>query len=523
MAARSLADRLHLFLARARSPATDTLVVRAVYLRLLGLVLAIAFVSFWVQASGLIGDDGILPVVDYLPRVRQRLHGEAFWRLPSLIWLWPNEGGVHALCALGTAASLVVMLGWAPAAGLFVAFVSYLSLFYAGQIWLSFQWDLLLLETTFLGIFLAPWRVRPSSVADDPAPRFVVWLHLWLLARLMLSSGVGKLLGGDPSWRDLSALDYHFWTQPLPNPLAWYAHHAGPGVHAALVVFTYVAQIGAPLLLFVGKWPRRAGAGLILLSQLGIQATGNFAYFNLLSMALAWLALDDELVGELYRRSRTGLRRLLRRREEAPAPAAPSAPAPSTTPPPAVRGRAATTRAAAVLLGFLTVVQALATFRVDATPDVVVEAADLFRPLRLVSGYGLFIHMTKERREIELEGSDDGQTWTAWVFRKKPGPVDRGLPFVAPHQPRLDWQMWFAALGSIERNRWVEATLKKLLEGEPSVLGLLAEDPFPDGPPRYARAFVYRYRFSTPEERAATGAVWIREPVGLYARPAARR
>jgi hypothetical protein len=503
---RTLGDKIRLWRARAEDAPHAFALSRALYLRLLGLVLVVAFVSFWVQLEGLVGERGILPVSDTFARYERAWGLARLYRAPSLLWLWPTATGAHLLCLLGTVASLLVVVGRVQAVALAVCFVSYLSLFYGAQRWLGFQWDLLLLETTFLSIFLAPWRRRPRQVYDAAAPRFVLWLHWWLVARLMLSSGLGKLLSGDGTWTELTALDYHFWTQPLPNPLAYPAHHLGEGVHAALVVLTLICQVGAPWLLFLGRWPRRVGAALLIASQVGIQATGNFAYFNVLTLALLVLAVDDDALGRLPL-----VKRLVARWS---APVVDARPAP--------RAHAPAARALLVVIVFLTAVQSLNTLRAKGAPDVLFEAADLVRPFRLVSGYGLFTRMTTTRPEIEIEGSDDGRTWTPYRFKYKVGPLDRWPPFVAPHQPRLDWQMWFAALGSARRNPWLVRFMRRLQEGEPAVLALLAQDPFAGQPPRYLRAMRYQYRFTSLEERKRTGHLWTRTPDGLYVRPIER-
>jgi hypothetical protein len=248
------------------------------------------------------------------------------------------------------------------------------------------------------------------------------------------------------------------------------------------------------------------GASLLIASQIGIQLTGNFAYFNLLTIALLLLAVDDDALRRLP------VLRTLSARWDAPLIDARPAP----------RGHAAAARGALVVILFLTSVQSLNTLRAQGVPDVLFDAADLARPLRLVSGYGLFTRMTTSRPEVEIEGSHDGKTWTPYVFPYKVGPLDRRPPWVAPHQPRLDWQMWFAALGNARRNPWLLRFMRRLQEGEPAVLELLEHDPFDGHPPRYLRAMTYRYRPTTPDEKVATGHWWSREPVGVYVPPMQR-
>jgi hypothetical protein len=382
-----------------------------------------------------------------------------------------------------------------PAWSAALAWVLYLSLSVAGQTFLEFQWDVLLTETGLIAVFLAaPSRLRVGSGLT--APRLARFLLVWLLFRLMLSSGVVKLASGDEMWRSLTALRVHYETQPLPPWTAWFMHQLPASFQTVSCVFMFFVELALPFLFFAPRRLRHFAAAQTILLQLIVAATGNYAFFNLLTIALAVLLLDDGVF--------PGRRR-----------AAAGASAEST-------GKIGwpgwiLVPVAAVWLAASAVPFALSLGLRGATPGPLVAVYRLVAPFRSANGYGLFAVMTKERPEIVLEGSADGEIWKPYEFRWKPGDPLRRPRFVAPHQPRLDWQMWFAALGDYRANPWLVSTMARLQEGSPEVLGLLATNPFPGKPPRYVRAVLYDYRFTNAEERRRTGAWWTRELRGLYA------
>jgi hypothetical protein len=297
-----------------------------------------------------------------------------------------------------------------------------------------------------------------------------------------------KLLSGDPTWRDLTALQYHFETQPLPTFFAWYAHRLPQGLLKGLTVAMFACELGVPFLFFAGHRARLIAFVAEIGLQVGILLTGNYTYFNWLTVALCLTLLDD---GH-FRREADG---------------------------PPVPRESKWVRATAglfFLLGAIELFQ-LGGFR---SLDFLLTPAER---LRVVSGYGLFAVMTTERDELVIEGSRDGTSWSEYEFPWKPGDVKRAPGFVAPHQPRLDWQMWFAALGAFEDQAWLQGLLRRLLEGEPRVLALLATNPFGDTPPKFVRVQRYRYHFSDAATKRATGAWWTRELVGEYAPAASLR
>ncbi len=474
-------------------------ITRDLFLRVLGFIFLIAFVSLWTQVDGLIGSGGVLPVGDFLAAADAQLGGRARSVLPTLLWFNSSNAALHFLCGAGVALSLLLSLGFLPAVCLSGAVICYLSLTIGGQTFLSFQWDILLLETGFLAIFFAPWRLRLGRDSIDP-PGVSLFLLKLLLFKLMFMSGVVKLTSGDPSWWDLTALHYHYETQPLPTVLGWWAHQSAPWFRQFSTAFVLAVEILVPFLIWAPRRVRLVGCGLLLLLQGLIALTGNYAFFNLLTIALCLLLIDDQTWRRLWRRQRAGT--------------------------PAQSGALGTLldslrrwAAVAVLLVTLPVNAWLifSAFKPEATePPVISAIAGKLQPFHLISGYGLFRVMTKDRPEIVIEGSRDGIDWLPYEFQWKPSALARPPRWVAPHQPRLDWQMWFAALGSYRQNRWFVQLAARLLENAPDVTALLAANPFPDAPPRYVRARLYRYHFTTLAERRQTGAWWRREELREY-------
>jgi lipase maturation factor 1 len=459
--------------------------------RLLAGIYLIAFVSLWAQVRGLYGSWGILPISQYLEVVGLQLGAERFLRVPTLFWLGGGDGVLHLACAAGVLLALLAVAGWIEKVAFAGLWVLYLSFAAAGQEFLSFQWDTLLLEAGLLAIFLTePWRSRESR---PPHPsKLTLWLLWLLLFKLMFSSGVVKLTSGDPTWRDLSALSFHFQTQPIPNPVAWFAHGVPAWLRQAATLAMYGVEIVVPFLILGSARLRRWAAGLMIAFQLAIGATGNYAFFNLLTIALCLLLLDDAWWTRWTGRwlGLPGGFAFNRRRDLAVAPLA-------------------------LLVVVITSVQLVGAFRPGGVPALL-TLRQWVAPFRSINSYGLFRVMTTKRPEIVIEGSLDGETWRAYEFRWKPGPLDRPPPFVAPHQPRLDWQMWFAALSPASSNPWFFYLLARLADGSPAVAGLMAEDPFDGKLPRFLRARLWEYRFTSAEERSAGEGWWHRELRGEY-------
>ena len=475
--------------------AEECCLVRALFLRLLGLVYGIAFASLWVQVDGLIGSQGILPAQEYLDLAAQQLGNQAWTQLPTLCWFAAGDSALNTLCATGVLLSLCLVIGLAPLVCSLALWALYLSLFSVAQVFLSYQWDILLLETGFLAILWAPLSLRPAVLWSATVSRPILWLLRWLLFRLIFSSGVVKLLSGDPAWRSLQALGFHYESQPLPTWTSWYVHQLPAFVHSAATAVALGVELVVPFAIFAPRRIRLIGAAALAALQLVIAATGNYGFFNLLTLVLCLVLLDDAALSRL-----PSVRRLTI--------AAPGRGMPRWL----VLG-------AGALIVCLSTFDLSRTLRISAAwPKPIVDLYRSLSPLQLTSGYGLFAVMTTTRPEIEVEGSEDGATWKAYAFRWKAGASDRAPAFCAPHMPRLDWQMWFAALGSFEsnRSRWFSHFMARLLEGSPAVLNLLAENPFEERPPRFVRARLYRYTFTGLDERRSSGDWWRRELTGPY-------
>jgi hypothetical protein len=468
---------------------------RWLFLRLVALVYLAAFLSLWPQILGLIGERGLEPASELLDLLRERMGPERFAYVPSLAWLGSSDLALRAMCAAGALIAGLLLVDLAPAWCALALYVLYLSIVSVGGDFLSFQWDSLLLEVGLLAVLYAPWRLARAAPRREPT-RIGRWLLWWLAFRLMFASGAVKLASGDAAWRSLSALAYHYQTQPLPTPIAWYAHHLPPWFHAASVAAMFAVEIGAAFLVFLPRRLRHLACVLFVLFQVLIAATGNYGMFNLVSVALFATLLDDAFLLRLV-----------------PARLRPTL---GTAPRP--REASSKLLLAAPLAVLVVMVSGVQTFDLlrrawGRAPlgGIARTVVDAVAPLRSVNRYGLFAVMTTERPEIEIEGERDDGTWVAYRFRWKVGPLDRPPPWVAPHMPRLDWQMWFAALGGARQERWFRTLLQRLLKGEPSVLGLLESSPFPGGPPRRVRARLYLYEFTTPAERALSGDWWKRE------------
>jgi len=464
----------------------------------MALIYLAAFWSLGVQVLGLMGSHGILPASDFLHYIDQNYGAKRFWLVPSLCWLNHSDGFLLFLCWGGVFLSILFLIGVMPALTAFFLWVFYLSLTVIGQDFLSFQWDNLLLEAGLLLIFLFP---HPFRIHLKPTVRpsiIVVWLLRWLLFRLVFESGMVKLLSGDANWSHLTALTYHYWTQPLPNMISWYANQLPVWFQKLSCVILLGIELLMPFFIFCGRWGRLIAFFGITGLQLLIILTGNYCFFNLLTIALCLTLLEDEhfkfislpLEGSLSRQRR-GVREG------------------------GIFFKISTCIFALfILLISLTLMAAsFARLPLSKPLEKLIVAVN---PLRSINNYGLFAVMTTERDEIILEGSDDGEHWLPYEFRYKPGDVNQAPRWVMPHQPRLDWQMWFASLGTWRDNQWVMALMERLLQGEPSVLHLLATNPFPLHPPKFIQAEFWEYHFTDFKTKGPNGPWWRREVKGLY-------
>mgnify|MGYP005846395573 CR=1 FL=1 len=454
------------------------------FLRLLAAIFAFAFVSFWIQLPGLVGDRGILPANEFFSSAREA--GAGFWDLPGVFWWGAGEHMLAWGCVIGVLVSLLALAGIFQGPCLLVAWGTYLSLCGAGQVFYQFQWDGLLLEAGVLGVLAAPWR--PWQPGPCRLPGFARLLIVWLLVRLMVSSGLAKLMSADPTWwPEMTALTYHYFTQPLPTPLAWLADQLPLTAQKASVLAMFFVELVLPWFLFAPRRLRHAAALGLLALQAAIALTGNYGFFNILTAALCFAALDDSFL----RHPRTQRN--------------------------AMPGRRGLPDLVVIPVGAAYAVLSLVPLAaVLGWPPPIERVYAAVAPFRSINPYGLFATMTRERPEIIVQGSMDGMVWETYAFRFKPGDTRRRPPVVAPYMPRLDWQMWFAALGRPSGNPWFIRFAERLLTAEPAVIALLEKDPFHGRRPRFVRAHLDTYQFATPQLKDQDGQWWVAEPRGIY-------
>ena len=472
---------------------------RFVILRLVGFVYFFAFLSLATQVLPLIGHDGLLPADRFLVRVAERLgsRSDGFLALPSLFWFGISDAGLVVLAWLGVVLALLVLLGIADALLLAVLWALYLSFVKIGQDWYGYGWEIQLLETGFLAIFLCP-LVDARPFPRSPPPVALIWLFRWLIFRIMVGAGLIKLRG-DRCWHDLTCLYYHYETQPIPGPLSRAFHFLPRWMLRGGTLFNHVTELGAPWFAFVPLRSVARAAGLVmLLFQWTLILSGNLSFLNWLTIVPILACFDDGFLRRLLPR------RLVARAEQAAASARPSK----------LHERASYVLVALVSLLSIGPVQNLLSKHQHMNTS--------FDQLALVNTYGAFGSVGRERDEIVFEGTDAPELhpetrWREYEFPCKPGDVLRRPCWIAPYQPRLDWQIWFAAMSTPERYPWVFHLVWKLLHADPGALSLLANDPFPDEPPRFVRARLYRYEFAPPDD--PSGAWWQRELLGEWLPP----
>jgi lipase maturation factor 1 len=475
---------------------------RWIFLRALGLIFLSAFYSLAFQIQGLIGPTGILPANDYLTRVARAVPGlQRFWYAPTLLWLGAGHGALTALFVCGGVASLLLVFNVWPRGSILVALVAFLSFIAAAQDFASYQSDGMLLEASFISLFYAPPGFRPGLGASHPPSRASAFLLTWEWFRIYFESGVVKLASGDPSWRDMTAMDHYYENGPLPTWLGYYVQHWSHRFHAFTSLMTLVIELGVVWLIFLPRPFRLACFAVVTPLQIGIIATANYAFLNYLVLSLGILLVDDEWIA-------TCVRVVTRREPAATAIGAPTLKEPETW------------KLAAVALPLTWVFYATcADFLFRGAPPSFAWLswpAHALDPFRFANSYGLFATMTPERYEIEFQGTRDNVTWTAYPFRYKPQALDAAPGIYAPYQPRFEWNLWFASLRSCRENPWVMKTEARLLENDPSVLALFASNPFGETPPVAVRTIAWQYWFTDLEEKRATGHWWRRDEIGAY-------
>jgi hypothetical protein len=474
-------------LSRLFQPTGDQQWISWLFMRLLALIYLAAFTSLSVQITGLVGETGILPLKEHFSLATDH-YGEKVWRwFPSIFWMIGTDDlALQSVTLLGIVLSLVLLFGRWERLILTLLFILYLSLYHAGQVFTNFQWDTLLLEAGFLAIFLA-----------GGGNLLVILLFDWLLFRLRFMSGVFKLASGDPSWSGLTALNHYFETQPLPHIGAWYAHHLPELLLKAGVIFTLFSELLVPFLIFFPRRFRYIAAAITILMQLLIIMTSNHNFINLLTIVLCLFLFHDPLVKRIVPSS-------LRQRIEIP-----------DMRPGRLRN------ALTVVVALLIVPASLIGFSAyfvppPGMPSILQGFSQSVQRFGIGHSFHVFPTMQTQRQELVIQGSDDGNFWQTYEFRYKPGNPARAPGIIIPHQPRLDWMVWFVPTQQPLQMAWFARFIQQLHQGSKSVTTLLKHNPFPDHPPRYLRVVSYDYRFTTPEEREQSAKWWIPVYLGHF-------
>jgi lipase maturation factor 1 len=506
--------------------ASDRLIPRWIFLRALGLIYFSAFFSLLFQIRGLIGPEGILPAGDYLDAVARQFGPARFWFAPTLLWLSSSNHILMAICWVGMLASVLLVLNVWPRGMLFVCFVCFLSFVAAAQDFSGYQSDGMLLEAGFISLFFAPAGFLPGLGRSSPPSRASLFLLQWEWFRIYFESGVVKLASGDLEWRNFTAMDEYYQNGPLPTWIGWYVQHLPHWFHAFSTGATLVLELGLVFMLFLPRRWRIACFFIVTAWQIPVILTANYTFLNYLVLLLGFLLLDDRFIAKFL--PDDWKHKFVPATMARPAAISDSS-APEEKPSPEPEAEFARARApnpfaalklalASVMLIwiFYTTMVALIWMFLPHLPLPTSPVAAL-EPFRIANRYGLFAVMTRGRYEVEFQGSNDGQNWTAYPFRYKPQDLSKPPRIYAPYQPRFDWNLWFASLGSWRENMIVPSTEERLLAGSPDVLDLFARNPFPQAPPKQVRAVLWQYWFTTMAEKRATGMWWRRQLLGLYA------
>jgi lipase maturation factor 1 len=493
---------------------------RWLFLRALGLIYFSAFYSLIFQIKGLIGPNGILPAGDYLEAVAAAMHGYRFWFTPTLFWFGSSDGAMTLVTWAGLIASVLLIFNLWPRAALAVCFVCFLSFVTSAQDFAGYQSDGMLLEAGFLTLFFAPPGLRPGLARGHAPSRASLFLLQWEWFCIYFESGVVKIASGDQSWRHLTALDDYYQNGPLPTWLGWYAQKLPHGVHAGTVILTFAVELLIVWMLFLPRRFRIACFCIVTPFQLGIALTANYTFINYLLLSLGFLLLDDRVIEAVLPRR---MRNFIDPRGPDSPTGSPSTVSSASQPAPQNAPwqqwvRASEMAFAAFFLGLIFYVTSsrLVLMLVPGLPLPEAPARWL-SSFRVADSYGLFATMTHARYEIEFQGSMDGQTWIAYPFRHKPQDLNRAPGIYAPYQPRFDWNLWFASLGTYQNYHFVIWTEERLLDNEPDVLALFAGNPFANAPPQRVRSVIYQYWFTDLKTKRDTSAWWRREMLGEYA------
>jgi lipase maturation factor 1 len=516
----------------------DRLIPRWIVLRALALIYLSAFYSLLFQIKGLIGPQGVLPAQQYLAAIARALGATRYWFAPSLFWISASSQMLIAVVILGLAASAAAFLNLWPRLSFFVCFVCFLSFVSATSVFSNYQSDGMLLEAGFLVLFFAPGGLLPGWGASHPPSRASLFLLQWEWFRIYIESGMVKLLSGDQQWRNFTAMDEYYQNGPLPTWIGWYIEHLPHWFHAASVLGTLVLELGLVFMLFFPRRVRLICFFIVTPWELGVIFTANYAFLNYLVLSLGFLLLDDKFLGRFvpvrFRPpERPGPLGVEPREEPSLSILSANDSSVILSETIAADSERSTRRlrhrhsehvhsfrfaVSVVMLSWIaydTTVEMIGIpLRGIPLPTAPITALD---PFRIANQYGLFAVMTRGRYEIEFQGSTDGSNWVPYPFRNKPQALNQAPGIYAPYQPRFEWNLWFASLGDWHENDLVPLTEERLLTNDPDVLSLFSSNPFLRSPPRYTRAVLWQYWFTSVDEKRRTGNWWRRQWLGLYA------
>jgi lipase maturation factor 1 len=472
-------------------------IAQSLFFRGMGLVYLLAFGSLFFQVIGLFGSHGILPISTYAERIISVSKELSF---PSIFLFFNSDTFLITATVMGVISGGLMIVGLLPGITSFVSWVLYLSFVTVGQEFMSYQWDVLLLEAGFLLLFFVPWGGSIFNQPTKKPSRLILFMLKLLLFRLMFTAGVVKLISGDNTWKTFMSLDYHFYTQPLPHFMSWYAHQLPLYIKKIGVGFAFFVELVVPFLFFMPRRPRHLAFLLTTLFMIFIMATGNYGFFNILVIVLSFILLDDYFI---LSRIPKWVKKMIDLRYRVV---------------PERKVRKYLNRGIVCCLLVPMLYMESSRFITDRliVPKPVQFLGGVAQHFRLFSPYGLFAVMTTKRKEVVIQASLDGETWKDYEFKWKPGAVNIAPKWAFPHQPRLDWQLWFSALSTIENNSWMYHYFVKLIQGSESVLSLMGPSPFGNKKPNYIQAQLYDYTFTELDDMKGTGYWWKRTYVGPY-------
>jgi len=477
---------------------SDYYLTRFIFLRALGFVYFFAFLSLVKQLIPLLGENGLTPANKYLEALKPRFKNKfiAFWQIPTIFWFYISDNFMRILAWLGLILSFLLLIGFGNVITILLLWIIYLSFVHIGQVWYGYGWEGQLLETGFLAMFLVP-LLDPRPFSNFAPSIAIIWLLLWITFRLHLGSGLIKFRA-DPCWRDLTCLNYHFETQPIPNPLSPYWHFLPKQILKLGVLWTHFVQIIVPFFLFIPGFPRIIAGLLLLLFQLQLIFGGNLSFLNAISIVAIIAAFNDNFLSQILPNF------IVEKANEASLAAIP-----------------AINYAAWALFLFVAILSIPVIRNLFSKYQYMNTS---FNQFYLVNTYGAFGSVGRKRYELIVEGTDEetithNTRWKEYEFKAKPGNIHRRLPVIAPYQPRIDWQIWFAAMQTPGQNPWMFKFIWKLLHNDRNTLSLIKENPFPDKPPKYIRVERYLYNFAP----LRVNAVWERERIGTWLPPLSKK